>query len=159
MPPTWRILQRWFVTLHKVGCTFFNLHFLVGAVSVRSSAFGNGTGPIFFDELHCSGLESNILECESFQPLGLHRCDHGDDAGVMCSGRKPQLCIYSALSIIVCYFSQLSLLDINECDSMDNGGCEHLCNNTIGSFFCFCILGYRLDGNGFNCSGGYIIYT
>ena len=61
-------------------------------------------------------------------------------------------CVYSTLSIIAC-FLQFSLLDINECDSMDNGGCEHLCNNTIGSFFCYCILGYRLDENEFNCSG------
>ena len=63
------------------------------------------------------------------------------------------LCIQT--QSIVCFFVQLYLLDINECDSLDNGGCEHLCNNTIGSFFCYCILGYRLDGNKFNCSGEY----
>ena len=44
-------------------------------------------------------------------------------------------------------------IDINECESMNNGGCEQLCNNTIGSFFCLCNLGYRLDDDGFNCSG------
>ena len=43
-------------------------------------------------------------------------------------------------------------IDINECDTA-NGGCEHSCTNTIGSFTCSCDTGYQLDGNGLNCSG------
>ena len=43
--------------------------------------------------------------------------------------------------------------DINECD-FSNGGCEHRCTNTIGSFNCSCDRGYQLDDkNGFNCTG------
>ncbi|XP_035249963.1 growth arrest-specific protein 6 [Anguilla anguilla] len=33
--------------------------------------------------------------------------------------------------------------DINECDK-NNGGCEHECNNTVGSYRCFCRPGYEL---------------
>uniref|UniRef100_A0A8C9R680 Growth arrest-specific 6 n=1 Tax=Scleropages formosus TaxID=113540 RepID=A0A8C9R680_SCLFO len=33
--------------------------------------------------------------------------------------------------------------DINEC-SNNNGGCEHLCNNTLGSYRCSCQQGYVL---------------
>jgi len=42
--------------------------------------------------------------------------------------------------------------DVDEC-AINNGGCEQMCNNTIGSFICNCVTGYQLDGNGFNCSG------
>ena len=42
--------------------------------------------------------------------------------------------------------------ETNEC-ATNNGGCEQMCNNTIGSFHCSCRTGYLLDGNGFNCSG------
>ena len=48
--------------------------------------------------------------------------------------------------------SSYGLLDINECNTT-NGGCEHICTNTIGSFNCSCDTGYQLDENGLNCSG------
>uniref|UniRef100_A0A8C8DVM8 Growth arrest-specific protein 6 n=1 Tax=Oryzias sinensis TaxID=183150 RepID=A0A8C8DVM8_9TELE len=35
--------------------------------------------------------------------------------------------------------------DVNEC-STANGGCDHECNNTVGSYRCSCRQGYRLDG-------------
>ncbi|XP_041462289.1 sushi, von Willebrand factor type A, EGF and pentraxin domain-containing protein 1-like isoform X3 [Lytechinus variegatus] len=34
--------------------------------------------------------------------------------------------------------------DINECTTR-NGGCQHLCENTDGSYFCKCMPGYTLD--------------
>ena len=42
--------------------------------------------------------------------------------------------------------------DIDECD-INNGGCEHNCTNTIGSFVCSCNVGYNLTENGLNCTG------
>ena len=42
--------------------------------------------------------------------------------------------------------------EIDEC-ATNNGGCEHDCDNTDGSFFCSCESGYRLDNNSLNCSG------
>ena len=41
---------------------------------------------------------------------------------------------------------------MDEC-AINNGGCEQMCNNTIGSFYCSCGSGYQLDENGMNCSG------
>ena len=35
--------------------------------------------------------------------------------------------------------------DLNECDS-NNGGCNQMCNNTIGSYICSCGTGYTQDG-------------
>ena len=43
-------------------------------------------------------------------------------------------------------------LDTIECDN-DNGGCEHYCTNTEGSFYCTCQEGYRLADNGTHCKG------
>ena len=42
--------------------------------------------------------------------------------------------------------------DINECDT-GNGGCEHICNNQIGSYHCTCRAGYTLESDIHNCSG------
>ena len=41
--------------------------------------------------------------------------------------------------------------DINEC-AVNNGGCQHSCVNTDGSFSCECLPGYSLVNNT-NCSG------
>ena len=43
-------------------------------------------------------------------------------------------------------------LDINECE-ISNGGCEHQCENTNGSYICECNKGFSLDGNGKTCTG------
>ena len=55
------------------------------------------------------------------------------------------------LSLDCCYYS--NFIDIDECN-LDNGGCEHLCLNTIGSYDCSCFIGYTLlPLNRHNCSG------
>ena len=63
----------------------------------------------------------------------------------------------SKLSNIHCSYN-IILLDINECDEGSHN-CEHICTNTAGSFECSCNSGYRLDGNGRNCSGRYPAIT
>ena len=42
--------------------------------------------------------------------------------------------------------------DIDECD-IDDGGCEHVCINTDGNYYCSCHDGYQLLNDTFNCSG------
>ncbi|XP_019620839.1 PREDICTED: uncharacterized protein LOC109467334 [Branchiostoma belcheri] len=44
-----------------------------------------------------------------------------------------------------------SCSDINEC-SVANGGCDHVCTNTMGTFHCSCVTGYTLDADGYSCS-------
>ena len=44
----------------------------------------------------------------------------------------------------------LYILDVNECLT-DNGGCEHVCNNMLGSHICSCRDGYQPIGS--NCIG------
>ena len=42
--------------------------------------------------------------------------------------------------------------DVNECEA-DNGGCEELCVNTVGSHQCMCQDGYRLQEDNRGCEG------
>ena len=49
-------------------------------------------------------------------------------------------------------FLILYISDINECD-YGNGGCEHICTNTIGSYYCTCNTGYSLNSDKHKCDG------
>lgn len=41
--------------------------------------------------------------------------------------------------------------DIDECENRDV--CQHGCRNTLGSYQCFCPMGYRVMPNGKTCQG------
>ena len=57
-----------------------------GAVRVDSYAtFGQGSGPIWMDDLQCTGNETNIDLC-TFPGFGIENCNHYEDAGVVCQG-------------------------------------------------------------------------
>jgi len=47
--------------------------------------FGQGTGPIFYDDLGCTGEENRLVEC-SHSGVGQHNCGHFEDASVRCTG-------------------------------------------------------------------------
>ncbi|NXK00494.1 DMBT1 protein, partial [Corythaixoides concolor] len=56
------------------------------AVSAYSAAhFGQGLGPIWLDNVQCSGTEAALSECLA-RPWGVNNCHHGEDAGVVCAG-------------------------------------------------------------------------
>ncbi|XP_060758198.1 deleted in malignant brain tumors 1 protein-like [Neoarius graeffei] len=59
------------------------------AVTAHQGAhFGQGSGPIWLDNVQCSGSESSITQCPH-NGFGSHNCNHGEDAGVTCSGGNP----------------------------------------------------------------------
>lgn len=42
---------------------------------------------------------------------------------------------------------------MDEC-AINNGGCQHECHNTIGSYICSCHNGFKLQDNGHDCKEG-----
>lgn len=53
----------------------------------KGSFFGQGKDEIWLDDVQCTGQESSILKCQH-RPLGDNNCGHGEDAGVVCSGKS-----------------------------------------------------------------------
>ena len=59
----------------------------VSAILVSSSTFGQGTGPIWLDNVNCNGSEPNIDSC-IHNAWGSHNCHHHEDVGVICRGKS-----------------------------------------------------------------------
>uniref|UniRef100_UPI0037E8555A uncharacterized protein isoform X2 n=1 Tax=Semicossyphus pulcher TaxID=241346 RepID=UPI0037E8555A len=49
----------------------------------HSAAFGQGSGPIWMDDVSCRGSESELTECRH-RGFGSHDCSHREDASVVC---------------------------------------------------------------------------
>ncbi|KAH8359477.1 hypothetical protein KR093_006961, partial [Drosophila rubida] len=60
---------------------------------------------------------------------------------------------HSDISVQGSGFAAVFFTDIDEC-AVNNGGCQHECRNTIGSYMCFCHNGYSLHENGHDCKEG-----
>lgn len=60
------------------------LNFHGPAQPVKNGIFGPGIGPIWMDEVGCSGTEGTLLECPRL-PWAKHNCRHTEDVGVRCS--------------------------------------------------------------------------
>ena len=70
------------------GVVFLNIvQYCTAAIPVRGAVFGQSMQPIFLDNVECpeSSMVSNLLQC-SHNGIGVHNCDHSEDAGVVCGG-------------------------------------------------------------------------
>ncbi|KAM8826053.1 scavenger receptor cysteine-rich type 1 protein M130-like isoform 1-T2 [Synchiropus picturatus] len=81
------------VVCRQVGCGH--------AVAAPMSAhFGQGEGPIWLDDVECSGEESALTLC-NHPGFGEDNCGHGEDASVICLGglQKPQISVSPGLEV------------------------------------------------------------
>ena len=110
--------------------------------------------------IYCINCVSDIDECTNSNggchhdcknTVGSHHClcQSGYILGAdnhSCEG------IYTSYSWINSHIINICCIDVNEC-SDSNGGCQHNCTNTIGSYYCSCVAGYSLDDdNNHSCS-------
>lgn len=67
--------------------------------ALTNAAFGQGTGPIWLDDVSCSGNELSITDCRH-PGFGVHNCGHTEDASIICAGKC--LPIFKVHSISSC---------------------------------------------------------
>ena len=54
--------------------------------SYSSAYFGQGSGPIWLDNIECIGNESTLVSCGHLGVNITRSCSHSEDAGVRCYG-------------------------------------------------------------------------
>ncbi|CAM5173320.1 unnamed protein product, partial [Eretmochelys imbricata] len=65
------------VVCRELGCGM--------ALSAPGGArFGRGSDHIWLDDVNCAGTEAALTECRA-RPWGDNNCNHGEDAGAVCS--------------------------------------------------------------------------
>ncbi|NXS46552.1 C163A protein, partial [Balaeniceps rex] len=72
----------WDVADANVVCRQLGCGSAVSALS--EAAFGEGTGPIWLEKVHCKGTELSLWDCPAKPSFGKN-CDHKEDAAVDCS--------------------------------------------------------------------------
>uniref|UniRef100_A0A8B9ZIQ3 Multiple EGF like domains 6 n=1 Tax=Anas platyrhynchos TaxID=8839 RepID=A0A8B9ZIQ3_ANAPL len=106
----------------------------------------------------CTGYERRTVYYTGYRQVyevryrTAYRCCPGwsqlaGDAG--CLHRKyPWLRVPPALS----FWLRMLISNVDECQ-VHNGGCQHRCVNTLGSYYCECKPGFRLHTDGRTCIG------
>lgn len=74
----------WSITDANVVCQQLNYSQAISALGLAS--FGEGSGPIHYDNVACNGTEARLADC-SHSGIGIHNCAHDQDAGVVCGMR------------------------------------------------------------------------
>ena len=66
--------------IHLLSC-YYTFIDSTGATAYRKSFFGQGTGPILYDDVECTGNEYVLQQCSH---LTVDDCIQSEDAGVNC---------------------------------------------------------------------------
>ena len=73
----------WDIRDARVVCK--QLGFPDAEIAYDRANFGEGTGQILMDKVHCTGFEPLLSSCFRDE-LGNHHCNHSQDVGVRCHG-------------------------------------------------------------------------
>uniref|UniRef100_A0A8D0DMR6 Soluble scavenger receptor cysteine-rich domain-containing protein SSC5D n=1 Tax=Salvator merianae TaxID=96440 RepID=A0A8D0DMR6_SALMN len=74
--------DNWDINEAMVVCRYLDCGAALSAP--RGARFGRGSDPIWMDDLECVGTETSLFSCKA-KPWGTNDCNHGEDAGVICS--------------------------------------------------------------------------
>lgn len=83
--------------------------FIAGAYGAANAAYGQGTGPIYMNNLQCVGSEASLVDCRRIE-LSERTCTHSNDAGVSCLARTSKHSIICAIHTKVCMCSHAILM-------------------------------------------------
>jgi len=110
-------------------------------------------------------IEGNNQDCE-YDSLSLSsKMGSGEvrKHGLFCGSRLPPVITSEGNSLRLEFnsdnsvqksgFAAIFFTDKDEC-AVENGGCQHICRNTIGSYYCSCQQGYVLHENDHDCKEG-----
>ena len=79
-------ISLWVSVLYQ-HCTLLSLVIFLGAISYSNSVSGPGTGPVWLQNLMCTGSEQQLFNC-SVMATPNEYCNHYNDAGVQCTGKN-----------------------------------------------------------------------
>ena len=71
----------WDINDGNVACR--ELGYVRAASVHQSAAYGQGSGPIWMEDVRCTGSEASLSSC-SFRGWGNEDCTHSEDASVVC---------------------------------------------------------------------------
>ena len=73
----------WDTSDAEVVCRQLGYNLTGDAIAYTNAYFGQGAGHIWLDNIKCTGSENELLNC-SHNGIGIHNCDHEEDASVLC---------------------------------------------------------------------------
>jgi len=65
------------------------LCFLRHIGKTRGNKYGAGSGPIWLDNVACTGNETDFTQC-GHNGWGTHNCDHSKDVSILCAEPRGQ---------------------------------------------------------------------
>eukprot|EP00731_Ephydatia_muelleri_P010994 Em0005g1580a len=84
---------RWKCSIMECGVVCRQLGYNGTARPLINAVFGQGTGPIWMNNVTCTGSESSLDRCP-FNGWGVNNCWHGEDAGVVPGKDLPLLLLF-----------------------------------------------------------------